>query len=36
MDADDQQTIDEAASEFMPKRLKMLQQAAVALDAAGT
>lgn len=34
MDADDQQTIDEAAAEFTPKRLKALHQAAVALDAA--
>lgn len=36
MDADDQLTIDEAAAEFMPKRLKLLQQAAVNLDAAGS
>ncbi|MBX9457112.1 MAG: hypothetical protein KL863_14395 [Rhizobium sp.] len=35
MDADDQHTLDEAAGEFMPKRLKMLQQAAAALDTAG-
>lgn len=35
LDADDQQTIDEAAGEFMPKRLKLLQQTVAALDAAG-
>jgi hypothetical protein len=35
LDADDQSTIDEAVAAFVPKRMKMLQQAAAALDAAG-
>jgi hypothetical protein len=34
LDADDQQTIDEAAQGFTPKRLQAPHQAAVALDAA--
>lgn len=33
LDADDQFAIDQAAAEFMPRRLKDLQQAAAALDA---
>lgn len=35
MDADDQQTIDLAAMEFTPKRLKAIFDAAVTIDAAG-
>lgn len=35
LDDDDQMAVDEAAAEFMPKRLKILQKAAAALDAAG-
>lgn len=35
MDADDQLAIDEAAAEFMPRRLMLLQQAAAKLDPAG-
>lgn len=35
LDADDQTTIDEAAAPFVPRKLKVLQQAAQALDAAG-
>ena len=33
LDADDQFAIDQAAAEFMPRRLKDLQQAAAAFDA---
>jgi hypothetical protein len=33
MDADDQFAVDQAAGEFMPRRLKDLQKAAVAFDA---
>jgi len=32
LDADDQQAVDEAAAEFMLKRLKLLHDAAAALD----